>query len=202
MKPASNPPSDHPSLTITMRHTGETLTMFRQKNGSTRELHMRGSLPANQPGPPLHIHTGEDELTEILSGTMTASLEGSPISVEAGQSASFPRGSIHRWWNSSGEELIFRGVASPVVDLDRYLQGLFEVLNAGQPNHPPMFYLAHLFYRHRRTQIGLGIPPTIQRLLLPAMVAAGTLLGKYHGISWPGCPARCLGAPLRPRAGL
>lgn len=36
-------------------------------------------------------------------------------------------------------------------------------------------------------------PPIIQRILFPVILFLGTLLGKYHGTNWPGCPARCTG---------
>ena len=32
---------------------------------------------------------------------------------------SFPRGSIHRWWNDGNEPLVFEGYVRPAVDLDR-----------------------------------------------------------------------------------
>ena len=82
-----------------------------------------------------------------------------------------------------------------MVDLDRYLQAIFEVMNAGPPNRPPLFYLAHASLRHRRTQTVLVMPPAIQAVLFRVAVGLGTLLGRYRGTDWPGCPARCTGAP-------
>jgi hypothetical protein len=93
---------------------------------------------------------------------------------------------------------VFRGVATPVVDLDRFLQALFEVLNAGEAGRPPLFYLAHVLYRHRGTQRALIMPLLIQSLVLPIVVLVGTAFGKYRGTAWPGCPARCMGAPSLP----
>ena len=40
-----------------------------------------------------------------------------------------------------------------------------------------------------------GDQPLVQAMLFRAVVALGTLLGKYRGTDWPGCPARCTGAP-------
>jgi hypothetical protein len=73
---------------------------------------------------------------------------------------------------------------------------MFEVLNAGPPNRPPIFYMAHVLYRHRKTQLALVIPRAVQRVLFPIVVLLGTVLGKYRGTAWPGCPSRCSGAPL------
>jgi len=67
------------------------------------------------------------------------------------------------------------------------LQAMFEVLNAGGPNRPPIFYMAHVAYRHRKTQSALVVPRAVQRILFPIVVLLGTLLGKYRGTAWPGC---------------
>jgi len=162
------------------------------------ELHLAGTLPPRREGPPLHIHAFEDEHGQVIAGTLSAMLDGKTLTIEAGGSARFPRGSAHRWWNAGDQELVFRGVATPVVDLDRYLQALFEVLNAGPAGRPPLFYLAQVLWRHRRTQTALVVPRLLQSMMFPVFVFVGTLLGKYRGNSWPGCPARCPGAPYVP----
>jgi hypothetical protein len=91
--------------------------------------------------------------------------------------------------------LAFEGHARPVVDLDRYLQAIFEVMNAGAPHRPPLYYLAYVALRHRRTQTVLVLPRPLQAVLFRLAVAVGTLLGRYRGTDWPGCPTRCTGAP-------
>ena len=116
------------------------------------------------------------------------------MTIAAGGSARFPKGSAHRWWNAGDDELAFQGIATPVVDLDRFLQALFEVLNAGDAGRPPFFYLAHVLYRHRKTQTTLVMPRIVQSVMLPILVLIGTVVGKYRGSAWPGCPERCVGA--------
>jgi hypothetical protein len=82
------------------------------------------------------------------------------------------------------------------VDLDRFLQAVFEVVNAGPKGRPAVFYMAHAAFRHRRTQAPLMMPRPIQAVLFRIVVVIGTVLGRYRGNDWPGCPSRCLGAPL------
>jgi hypothetical protein len=91
---------------------------------------------------------------------------------------------------------VFEGYARPAVDLDQFLQAIFEVLNAGSAGRPSLFYMAQLLLRHRHTQTLLIMPRPIQAVLFRVIVAVGTLLGRYRGEDWPGCPSRCLGAPL------
>ena len=189
--------ADASVLTIEVKHTGERLTLRRVKNASNlEELHLSGTLPPHSEGPPLHVHFAEDEHGEVISGTLSAMLDGKTIQVNAGSRARVPKGSAHRWWNDGDQELVFQGVATPAVDLDRYLQAVFEVINAGPLRRPPIFYLAHVMHQHRHTQLVLAAPRLVQRVLFPIIVFLGTVLGKYRGTDWPGCPVRCTGAPL------
>lgn len=183
------------SLRLENVHTGEVLELLRRRRGGEVVLELRGSLPARQAGPPLHVHHCEDEEGRVTAGTLSVRVGGRRLTAGPGESTQLPRGVPHCWWNAGDVPLAFEGTARPVVDLDRYLQAVFEVMNAGPAGRPPLFYLAHAALRHRRTQSVLLMPAPAQALLFRAVVALGTLLGRYRGTSWPGCPARCPGAP-------
>ena len=188
--------SQRRALVLELRHTGERLELRRVRSSQgVEEIQLDGSLPPQRQGPPLHVHFAEDEHGEVLSGTLSALVDGRELRVEAGGSARFPRGSAHRWWNDGDKDVVFRGIATPAVDLDRFLQALFEVINAGPAGRPSVFYLAHVLHRHRRTQLALVMPRLIQPVLLPLVILVGTILGRYRGTAWPGCPVRCTGAP-------
>jgi hypothetical protein len=92
--------------------------------------------------------------------------------------------------------LQFNGRAVPAVDLDRYLQALFAILNADPNRRPSIFYLAHVMWRHRSTQRLMVPPAPVQRILFPLVLFVGGILGKYRGTDWPGSPESCQGAPL------
>ncbi len=182
-------------LVLTDRHTGERLELRRLFVDGEECLEIRGSLPPRSEGPPLHVHYLEDEEGRVEAGVLTAQVGGEVVRVEAGGTARLPRDVPHRWWNEEDEELRFVGLARPVVDLDRYLQAAFEVVNAGPPGRPPLFWIAHVMHRHRRTQAMLQLPWIVRTLLVPLLVGLGTALGKYRGAEWPGAPGRCPGAP-------
>lgn len=186
-------------LVLTNRHTGECLRLTRFEGENGHWLRIKGSLPPGSQGPPLHIHIHEDEGGHVLAGTISATVNGRFLQAGPGHALCLPRGQAHRWWNDGDKELLFDGYAKPVVDLDRYLQAAFEVMNAGRSGRPPLLYMAHLIHRHRHTQVALIMPRFVQRILLPAVVLIGHLLGRYRGTDWPGCPARCQGAPLAPK---
>ena len=69
-------------------------------------------------------------------------------------------------------------------------------MNAGSEERPPLFYIAHVALRHRRTQLVLIMPKPVQAVLFRVIVALGALLGRYRGTDWPGGPSRCPGDAL------
>lgn len=182
-------------VTVTNRHTGEVLNLRRIRRNGEVWLALSGTLPPHQQGPPMHIHFAEDEEGAVTSGTLSFIVDGREGAARAGESTTIPRGKPHRWWNAGDVPLAFHGYAKPAVDLDTYLQAVFDVINAGPPGRPPLFYMAHVALRHRETQTVLVMPPPIQALVFRLAVALGTLLGKYRGTDWPGCPARFRPAP-------
>jgi mannose-6-phosphate isomerase-like protein (cupin superfamily) len=182
--------------TLVNRHTGERLWLRRIVRDGAMCLDLKGTLPPHQDGPPLHIHHYEQEEVTVVAGTLSAEVDGRHLQVEAGGTALLPMGSAHRWWNTGDDVLALEGVARPVVDLDVYFAAAFEVLNSGPANRPPLFYMAHFAWRHRKTQAVLLAPRWAQAIVVPVIVLVGTLLGRYRGTEWPGCPARCAPAPI------
>jgi quercetin dioxygenase-like cupin family protein len=180
------------------RHTDERLQLRRVIRDGQLCLELKGSVPPRADGPPLHVHYCENEEGTVIAGTLSAEVNGRTIEVGPGGAALLPMGSAHRWWNGGDETLVFEGFARPVADLDVYLAATFDIVNSGPRNRPPLFYLAHLAWRHRKTQALLFAPRWLRTVLVPAIVLLGTLLGRYRGTDWPGCPARCMAAPLEP----
>ncbi|HET8826360.1 MAG TPA: cupin domain-containing protein [Terriglobales bacterium] len=185
------------SLSLQNRHTGETLRLRRERDASGQVvLIIEGTLPPGSKGPPPHVHFREREEGAVEAGTLGARVGEQMLRVQAGGNAAFPAGVIHSWWNAGETLLEFNGRVVPAVDLDQFLQALFAVLNASATNRPSIFYLAHVLWRHRRTQAVARPPVAIQRILFPVVLLLGRLLGKYKGEGWPGCPETCTGAPL------
>ena len=196
MTPQEPIETQHGWLTLHNRHTGERLQLRRVLRDGEMCLEVEATLPPNQDGPPLHIHFKEHEEGTVIAGTLAAVVDGVQVRIEQGGLARLPMGSAHRWWNGGTETLRFDGVVRPVIDLDRYLSAAFDVMNSGPPRRPPLFYIAHVAWRHRKTQTVLIAPRWIQAVLFPTIVLIGTLLGRYRGTDWPGCPDRCQAAPL------
>jgi hypothetical protein len=159
-------------------------------------LTLDGSVPPGTSGPPLHVHFQEHEKIIVKAGTLGAQRGTEKITVPAGGTATIPAGILHRWWNAGDDLLELSGTASPAVDLDRFLQALFAVLNATSNGRPSIFHMAHVLWRHRETQLLSVPPPAIQRIVFPVILFIGRILGKYRGSNWPGSPESCHAAPL------
>jgi mannose-6-phosphate isomerase-like protein (cupin superfamily) len=179
------------------RRTGEILRMRRTRDAQGQiVLILDGSLPTGASGPPLHLHFQEREEIIVKAGTLEAQVGTQKIFVPAGGNALIPAGVRHRWWNAGDDRLELSGQVVPAVDLDRFLEALFAVLNASSNGTPSIFHLAHVLWRHRETQLMMVPPPAIQRIVFPIILFIGRILGKYRGSSWPGSPESCPGAPL------
>jgi Cupin domain len=188
-------------LRLQNRRTAEVLQMRRERTADGRTIMLiDGSLPARASGPPLHIHFQSQEEVTVKAGTLGAQIGKVTIAAKAGESAVFSAGVAHKWWNAGDDLLELSGRAMPAGDLDRYLQGLFAVLNANPTGRPSLFYLAHVLWRHRQTQAVLAPPQAIQRIVFPVVILIGRVLGKYRGDDWPGSPTSCTGAPEPPAA--
>ena len=183
-------------LRLENRHTGEILRMRRVRGTEGQTvLNIEGSLPPRMSGPPVHVHFHQREEGSVKAGLLGARVGNETIVVSAGGTAVFPAGVVHAWWNAGEDLLELSGRAVPAGDLDRYLQAVFAVLNSSASGRPSIFYLAHVLWRHRHTQVVMVPPPAIQRIAFPLVLLVGRILGKYRGADWPGSPESCAGAP-------
>jgi uncharacterized cupin superfamily protein len=93
-------------LKLENRHTGEVLRMHRLRDASGQiVLMIEGSLPPRMSGPPPHIHFHQREQGYVKASTMGARVGNEKIVLRTGESAVFPAGVVHTWWNA-GEELL------------------------------------------------------------------------------------------------
>jgi mannose-6-phosphate isomerase-like protein (cupin superfamily) len=167
---------DH-CLSLENRHNGEILRMRRVHDAQGQIiLILDGSMPPRTSGPPLHVHLHEHEEIIVSAGTLGAQIGTEKIVVPAGGAAVMPAGVFHRWWNAGDDLLELSGKAVPAADVDRFLQGLFAVLNASSNGRPSIFHMAHVLWRHRETQLLSVPPPAIQRIVFNFLAGFGNSL--------------------------
>ena len=90
-------------LQIDNRHTGEWLRLRRVREQGVEVLELEGGVPPGGEGPPEHVHIGQVEEGFVVSGVLTASVDGKRFTVRAGESMVLPADLPHRWWNDGDE---------------------------------------------------------------------------------------------------
>jgi quercetin dioxygenase-like cupin family protein len=70
-------------------------------------------VPAGEPGPPLHIHPGTDELFLVQDGTLLLHADGRTHRLAAGDAAFVPRGTAHTFASSPEGPARFLTVHTP-----------------------------------------------------------------------------------------
>src|ERR1041384_7836160 len=117
-------------LRLDNRHTGEWLHLRRVREDGVEVVEVEGGVPPYGEGPPEHVHVGQAEEGSVVSGVLTASVNGTRVTVRAGESAVFPADVPHRWWNQDAEPLVFKGRVIPAGNFDQFLQAIFAIMNA------------------------------------------------------------------------
>src|SRR3954463_10903782 len=89
---------------------GESLTFLKHvQDGITDRLEVENRVQPGA-GPPLHAHYLQEEAFTVMSGRLGYEIQGeSPRYLEVGESASFARGVVHRFWNAGDTELLCSG---------------------------------------------------------------------------------------------
>ena len=115
--------------------TGERVTFTKRSedtNGERVEFEIVAEPHAT--GPPEQVHENQEEYFEILSGRVSGTLDGTPFSVEAGESFVITAGTPHRWWNEGNDEQHPRVVVEPALEFTESLETLYGLAADGKTN--------------------------------------------------------------------
>lgn len=160
---------------------GESLTFVRRSttpDGETLEVEN-----CVQPGmgPPMHVHYLQDEGLTVRQGRIGYQIKGGPERfAEVGESVSFRAGEAHRFWNAGEGELRCVGYIRPPDNVEYFLRGIYEAQKRSGTLRPDPFEGAYLVWRYR-SEFGMDeIPAFVRRVIFPAQVALGHLLGRYE----------------------
>jgi len=79
-------------LRLENRHTGEVLLLCRRRLDGDVGLELRGSLPPQREGPPMHVHYVEEEQGRVTAGRLSVEVDGRRIEAGPGEIVRFPKG--------------------------------------------------------------------------------------------------------------
>jgi quercetin dioxygenase-like cupin family protein len=161
---------------------GEELTIVGVRTDERGDYLEARNTVAPGAGPPMHVHHLQEEGLTVERGTMGYQSEGGEEehTVGPGESVTFAPGEAHRFWNAGEEELVCSGFARPPDNLEYYLTEIYASMRRNGGKRPGLFDAAYLSLRYRSEFEMLMIPRPVQRILFPAVVAVGRLLGKHR----------------------
>lgn len=108
-------------------------------------------------GPPLHVHTREDEFFYVLSGELVFEIDGNRHTVRAGGSVALPRGVPHRYQNFTTADASLLIVTTP-GDFCNFFVALSSITPLG--GLPAMDALMTLDAQYGLTTLGPPLLPT------------------------------------------
>lgn len=160
---------------------GEWLTFARRVPGPNGERVEGSVLAAPGAGPPMHVHYLQDEAFTVVDGVLGYQIAGhAPALGNKGDTILFRAGEPHRFWNAGPEDLRCTAYIEPAGNAEFFLGSLFASQKANGGERPALFDIAFLTHRYRSEYRMLLIPPLVQRLAFPVVVAIGKLLGRYQ----------------------
>ncbi len=161
--------------------TGERFVVHKSA-GETGGEYVLGEMyfAAHAVGPPEHVHPILEERFKVVSGTLNVSVGGEERTVTEGEEVIVPRGTPHRFWNDSEEEVRFEGEIRPALRLETFLETAFGLARDGKTNAHgmPNLLQAAVIMQEYSDEVHLAAPPlAVQKVLFGILAPIGRLLG-------------------------
>ena len=156
--------------------TGEQLVFRRTAADTNGELlEFDWCFPVGGSVPP-HVHPGQEERFEVLSGHAWFRIAGRRLAADAGGEVAVPTGKVHRWGNAGADELWARIQFRPALRTEQLFEDLFAFAASGRVDRkrrPNPLQLALLLDEFRDEMRMPWIPGPMQRALIAPLAALG-----------------------------
>jgi quercetin dioxygenase-like cupin family protein len=140
-------------------------------------VEMEFTLPPGSVSPPPHVHSSLTEEYEVIEGVFEVTSDGAWKTLEPGDSASVPPGSLHTFKNRSDAPVRVRNVHRPAARFEDYIEHICRLMeargikSAKDPRVP--IYLSMLMLEYPDT---LAPGRARERVVLKAAAGLGRLL--------------------------
>ena len=130
-------------------------------------------------GPPIHVHWKQEESLTVISGKMGTLIPGQePVYYGPGETATFMRGTWHKFWNAGEDELHVKGWIKPANNVEYFLEGVYKALDEGKHDRPEIKRIAFLTM-HYRSEFATSVPAVVRKVIIPATYYIGKLTGAH-----------------------
>jgi quercetin dioxygenase-like cupin family protein len=140
---------------------------------------------------PPHRHLLQDEKYEMISGTMTYTLDGKKYRAEAGTKVTLPKAVLHEHYTEGLEDAVAIQTMTPGLDFDYLVENLFGLGSEGRGVNPIDALLQGLVWiRKAKGPFYLAIPIWAQRVLAFIVSPIAYLFGyrtvyqRFSGEEW------------------
>ena len=170
---------------------GERITFLRRVAGTAGERLEGENVVRPGAGPPMHVHHFQEEAFTVEEGRIGYQRAGERAQFAGpGETVVFKPGEAHRFWNAGESDLRCTGHVEPADNTEYFLTQLFESTKRSGTGRPSLFDIAFLASRYRHEFAMVDIPRAVQRIVFPAVVGVGTLLGRYRRYAGAPKPVR------------
>jgi mannose-6-phosphate isomerase-like protein (cupin superfamily) len=160
--------------------SGDRITFLRRVSDAAGDRLEVENVVQPGGGPPMHVHHHQTEALTVREGRLGCQRLGEePAFADAGESVVFEAGEPHRFWNAGEGELRCTGYIRPPDNAEYFLAALYDSQKRAGGGRPDPFEIAFLISRYQSEFGMMAVPPLVQRLVFPVLVAIGTLLGKF-----------------------
>ncbi len=139
-------------------------------------------------GPPEHIHPIIQERFKVVSGELNALVNGKERTVSEGEELIVSPGTPHRWWNTTDEEVHIEYVVSPALPLDRFLESVFALAQAGKVNKkgvPSPLRMAPILQKYWNVLYLANPPLRVQKIVMGIIAVLAKLIGYADEYPYP-----------------
>jgi quercetin dioxygenase-like cupin family protein len=140
-KPAVLQPSEGGKLMV----LGQEITVKLSSSETGGDYYLFENAVALGSNVPLHVHSREDEILQVLEGELEVTLDGKTFKAPAGTVAFFPRNVVHGFGNVGDIPAKGRFLVIPGTNFEQFF-GELSALPANQP--PNMAMVMEIFGRY------------------------------------------------------
>jgi quercetin dioxygenase-like cupin family protein len=163
---------------------GESLTFLRfvaDAQGGYLEVENKVQPGA---GPPMHVHHLQDESLTIVKGKLAAQILGQqPTYHGPGETLTFRRGEVHRFWNAGDEVLVCTGTISPAHNIEYFLTEIFRSVRSSGSHKPSLMDGAYLLTKYKSEFDMAEIPAPVKKIIFPLAYYIGKMVGSHRRFS-------------------
>lgn len=164
---------------LEMTATGESIEILKSAE-DTAGAFLEGivRLKDNGEGPPMHRHPFQTEEFTVIEGNLMVECNGEKHELTPGGSYLVPANADHRFYAADGKAVSFRAVVKPALNLEYFIEEIFEASNRNKAKAPHPMEAAYIITQMKGEYYLTDVPVFVQKIVFPVLSFIGKLTGK------------------------